>query len=75
MLAILPGQIVPSASYVDADGDTVDEVVDVLAEHELVDRVVLEGAADDEHPAAPDERPDGEEVHVDATHRKPSRPV
>ena len=23
MLAILPGQIVPSASYVDADGDTV----------------------------------------------------
>ena len=43
-----------------------DQVVDVLLQHELVDRVVLERAADEEDAAAPHQRPDREEVHVDA---------
>ena len=43
-----------------------DQVVDVVAQDELVDGVVLEGAADEEDAAAPDQRPDREEVHVDA---------
>src|SRR5262249_34900406 len=32
-----------------------DQIVDVLAQHELVDRVVLEGSADEEHATAPEE--------------------
>ena len=43
-----------------------DQVVDVAPQDELVDRVVLERAADEEHAAAAHERPDREEVHVDA---------
>jgi hypothetical protein len=43
-----------------------DQVVDVLVQDELVGRVVLEAAADEEDAAAADQRPDGEEVHVDA---------
>src|SRR5205085_9334627 len=42
-----------------------DEVVDVLAEDELVDHVVLERAADEEQSASPCQRADGEEIHVD----------
>src|SRR5262249_13753635 len=46
-----------------------DQVVDVLAEHELVDLVVLEGAADEEDPRAAEQPAGGEEGHVDATGR------
>jgi hypothetical protein len=43
-----------------------DQKVDVVAQDELVDRVVLEAAADEEDAAAPHDRAHGEEVHVDA---------
>jgi hypothetical protein len=37
-----------------------------VVQHELVDGVVLERAADEEHAAPPEELPHREEVHVDA---------
>ena len=43
-----------------------DQRVDVVAQDELVDLVVLEGAADEEHARAPHQRAEREEVHVDA---------
>ena len=46
-----------------------DQVVDVVVQHELVDLVVAEAAADEEGAAAPHQRPDREEVHVDAAGR------
>ncbi len=46
-----------------------DQIVDVLPQNELVDRVVLEGAPDEERSAAANERADGKEVHVDAAGR------
>src|SRR5262249_28696066 len=42
-----------------------DQVVDVVLKDELVDRIVLEGAPDEEHAAATHQRADREEVHVD----------
>ena len=46
-----------------------DQVVDVVVQHELVDGVVLERPADEEHAAPAHERPHREEVHVDAARR------
>ena len=43
-----------------------DQVIDVVVQHELVDLVVAEAAPDEEGPAAPHQRADREEVHVDA---------
>ena len=50
-----------------------DQVVDVMAQDELVDGRVLERTPDEEDARAPHQRPEREEVHVDAAGRMVGR--